>query len=255
MTTTTLAGKIAAASKDVGGILATDKTNTQQKYDYISADKILSVCGQALADQGVVVFPAITDEHVSAVEYAGGRTRYDAAVRFLFTVSDGTTQLELPFVGRGSDYTVPDKATYKAITSGHKYFLSKLLAIGAGNEDGEHEVEPQPAPLRVTRPALRQATLPELAPSAADDIVDSSFDGMDADQLRSEVHTIGAKLWPDKWDEVRDSNIAKLTGGRTTDIDDLSVDELRRMLDGLAKKQQRSPRPEGTRTPVATNGH
>lgn len=267
MSTTTLAAKIAAASKEVGGKLATDKTNTQQNYDYISADKILSVCGQALAEQGVVVFPAITDEQVNAFEYSGNRTRYDAAVRFVFTVTDGETQLELPFVGRGTDYSVPDKALYKAITSGHKYFLSKLLTIGAGNEDGEHEAEPQPAPVRVTRPAPRPASPPKSAPAPApmlanevDDAIvggleDDAEEDADADglklQLRTEAQSIGPTLWPDKWDTVLHSNVSKLTGGRTTDIDELSVSELRRLVEGLTKKQQTNPKGQ----PVLANGH
>jgi hypothetical protein len=143
MTTTTLATRIAAASKDVGGKLKTDKTNTQQNYSYISADKILSVCGQALAEEGVVVFPSVTNDDTHKEE--GGK-RYDARVTLVFTISDGTNGIEMPWVGYGSDYAVPDKAIYKAITSGHKYFLMKLLNIGAGNEDGEHEEEqPKPA--------------------------------------------------------------------------------------------------------------
>lgn len=139
MNETTLAGRIAAASKDVGGKLSTDKRNMEQKYDYISADKVLSICGQALADQGVVILPSITSETIEAMDRGAGKARYDAVVHFAFIVTDGASQFELPWLGRGSDYAVPDKAVYKAVTSGHKYFIAKLLNVGAGNEDGEHE--------------------------------------------------------------------------------------------------------------------
>jgi hypothetical protein len=70
-----------------------------------------------------------------------GKFRYDARVQFCFIVADDESQMELIWPGYGSDYTVPDKAIYKAITSGHKYFLAKLLCIGADNEDSEHETE------------------------------------------------------------------------------------------------------------------
>lgn len=156
-----LASRIAKASAAVGGRLKADSRNNEQKYDYISADKILSVCGQALAEQGVVVIPAIAAEVVDIVDRGNGKYRYDAAVTFHMIVADDEKEITAMWVGRGSDYTVPDKATYKAITSGHKYFLMKLLNIGEGNEDGEHdpaEEAPRPQPQRQTQqpPVHRQ---------------------------------------------------------------------------------------------------
>jgi hypothetical protein len=142
--TNTLISKIAKASLKVGA-LETDKTNTQQNYKYISADKILERGGDALCEAGVVIIPSITQETTEAVKTDKGGTRYDSIVHFLMTITDGETQLEMPWCGRGNDYSVPDKALYKAITSGHKYFLMKLLNIGVGNEDGEHESDGQPA--------------------------------------------------------------------------------------------------------------
>lgn len=135
----TLIAKIARASAAVGGALSTDKRNMDSKYDYVSADKILSVAGQALADAGVAVLPSVTSSEVLTFERGQGKNRYDARVDFVFFLADEESQIEMTWIGYGSDYTVPDKAIYKAITSGHKYFLAKLLNIGAGNEDGEHE--------------------------------------------------------------------------------------------------------------------
>lgn len=140
-----LAVKIAKAALFVGGKLSADKTNKEQLYDYISADKILSVCGQALFEQDVAVLPEIAGQETKLTEYVGrdGKTkgRYDSRVDFVFKITDGVETLEQLWFGMGSDYSVPDKALYKAITSGHKYFLMKLLCVGAGNEDGEHESE------------------------------------------------------------------------------------------------------------------
>lgn len=135
----TLISKIAKASAAVGGALNPDKRNLDSKYDYVSADKILSVAGQALADAGVAVLPSVTTSEVLTFDRGQGKSRYDARVDFVFFLADEESQMEMMWVGYGSDYTVPDKAIYKAITSGHKYFLAKLLNIGAGNEDGEHE--------------------------------------------------------------------------------------------------------------------
>jgi len=149
MSENTMIGKIAKAALEVGGKLGVDKRNNEQKYDYISADKILSICGQALFTQGIVVIPAIVKSEQITVDRGNGKYRYDCQVDFQITVTDGTIPIVSEWRGMGSDYTVPDKALYKAITSGHKYFLMKLLCIGAGNEDGEHDDEPQPAPVKL----------------------------------------------------------------------------------------------------------
>lgn len=141
-----LIAKLAKASTAVGA-LRPDKTNTDQNYSYISADKILQRAGDALAEVGVVILPAIISEETTVSEYTNNYNkttrRFDAIVHFMMLVTDGDKELERPWVGRGSDYATPDKALYKAITSGHKYFLAKLLNVGIGNEDGEHESIPQ----------------------------------------------------------------------------------------------------------------
>ena len=134
-----LTNRIAAASKRVGGRLATDKTNKEQNYAYLSADAILGVGGQALAEEGIVIFPSVIDWAVTQFVTDKGKTRYDARVNYVFTVAADEEARDFVWVGLGSDYVVPDKAYYKAITSGHKYFVAKLLNVGAFNEDGEHE--------------------------------------------------------------------------------------------------------------------
>lgn len=181
---TNLATKLAKASLDVGGRLAADKTNQEQRYDYISADKILAAVGQALAAAGVVVIPAITNENLTETPRQGKGPRYDAQIGFEMTITDGETNLVMPWLGRGSDYTVPDKALYKAVTSGHKYFLAKLLCIGEGNEDGEHEPgdDDRPVPRQVPQPARQPVNgrkpepppPPEPVPSAVDLLKDDN---------------------------------------------------------------------------------
>ena len=142
----TLATKLAAVTIEVGGKLTADKTNKEQNYEYLSSDKIISVCGQALATKGIVVIPEVTSQDILVYEYdkfGKPMRRWDAKVEFAFTVTDGETELKQCWQGCGSDYTTPDKALYKAITSGHKYFLMKLVCVGIGNEDSEHETEPE----------------------------------------------------------------------------------------------------------------
>lgn len=161
-----LAQRIAKAASEVGGKLSADKRNKEGGYDYISSDKMLSVVGQALADNCIVVFPSVVEHEMSMGTTSSGKSRYDVRVKFEMVVSDGASTMTMPWFGVGADYGAPDKATYKAITSGHKYFLAKLFCIGVGNEDGEHESE---EPTQSVQQAKRQpqvveqkkATMPE----------------------------------------------------------------------------------------------
>lgn len=136
-----LAKKIAEATLSVGAFAA-DKRNRDQNYDYISADMVLEKGGQALARAGLAVIPSVDNVDVVTVDRSAGKSpRIDASVNFSMRITDGNDALIMQWFGMGSDYTSPDKAVYKAITSGHKYFLMKLLNISVGNEDGEHESE------------------------------------------------------------------------------------------------------------------
>lgn len=158
----TLASRIAAASKAVGGKLNVDKTNKDAGYDYVSSDAILAYGGQALAEQGIAIVPMLAALEVTPTPYTNNRgearTRFDALASFIMRISDGETEQEASWFGLGSDYTVPDKAAYKAITSGHKYFIAKLLNIGANNEDGEHETGEEGTATTARRIVGRQPT-------------------------------------------------------------------------------------------------
>ena len=130
----------------------------QQGYMYISSDKVLQAIGGAMSQHGLVIIPSVTGQAVDIVEYTNNQgkpmTRFDASVTFAMTLadSDGNDHTAI-WVGSGTDFTSPDKAIYKAITSGHKYFMLKLFVVGAGNEDSEHE-EAEPGYAKQTRPSI-----------------------------------------------------------------------------------------------------
>ena len=182
-----LFGKIAEVSKAVGS-LQPDKRNQQQKYDYISADKILERAGAEMAKVGLVIIPALVDETITTVEYQTGKYRYDCRVDFEMKIADADGNSDtMVWFGRGSDYSVSDKAMYKAITSGHKYFLMKLFNVGVGNEDSEHEeaptkqVKPQQAP--AANGSSQPARLPE--------------------NKRKQLHAVGVDCYGKEWDSKR----------------------------------------------------
>lgn len=219
-----LVQRINQAARAVGA-LKPDKTNTFQSYNYISADKILQKCGDALANAGVLVLPSIVNQEVAT--YTGGnKIRYDATVEFIFTVTDGATEFRAPWVGMGVATDSPDKALYKAITSGHKYFLTKLLNVGIGNEDGEHEnVEP--------------------SRDVQDDVVfEREGQGKTppanvlSETQHKRLHALGNELYdtPGEWDEQRPLLVKWVSNGTTSSSKMLTAKQAERLIQEIEKK-------------------
>jgi hypothetical protein len=266
--TNTLIAKIAAASIAVGS-LATDKVNASQNYKYISADKILERAGDALAQAGVMVIPSITFEETVQVDYTDNygkaKSRFDATVHFAMVLADGESQLEVPWRGRGNDYAVPDKALYKAITSGHKYFLMKLLNIGVGNEDGEHDEvqEPRQAAPRTqssTRAPQNVATAQHEAHDALWEAeqYDAPADASSKDKVLSaaqlkRINVLGRKLHPEgEWDTERPRYVEWVTKGAVSSSKQLQPSEADTLIAGLERKLAKLA--ANVQTTHATNG-
>lgn len=249
MTTNTLATKIIAASVIVGA-LKPDKTNTAQNYNYISADKILERAGNALAEAGVIILPSITEETTTQVDYTDSygksKSRFDATVRFVMLVTDGETEKELPWYGRGSDFSVPDKALYKAITSGHKYFLMKLLNVGVGNEDGEHENEPsqdgqvaQDSTQKPRQPAQKAQNKP--VDGVGEALFDTSKPKISPEQAAIIAH-LGQKAYPgeNEWADNMDKLAEWASQGARKKLGDLFELEAEKLIKALKKKVEQA---------------
>ena len=133
-----LTGLVSNAMIGIGSLTA-DKKNTHDGYNYISSDKFLEEIGKSLGDLSVIVIPGITEVAIDKYDRVDNKVMFSARVSMQMTVKSGEEEITVPWFGCGVDYRVPDKAVYKAITSGHSYFLRKLLMIGVGNEDGQHD--------------------------------------------------------------------------------------------------------------------
>ena len=210
MAINSLYSKIAAVSTAVGS-LETDKRNTQQNYDYISADKVLDRVGSEMAKVSLVIIPALVAEQIDAIPWKQGH-RYDCRVDIDMMIADGEGNTEtVKWFGRGSDYSVPDKALYKAITSGHKYFLMKLFNIGVGNEDSEHD-----APTKSNGLALEP---------------DKTL--KDNPTLRKQLHAVGTTLYADEWKSKRTDMSAAF---EVESSNDWTEAQARRVIDGMNKR-------------------
>jgi len=143
--------------------------------------------------------PGIVAVTINPVDRGSGKgPRYDAMVEFDFSVTDGATTVQEHWYGMGSDYSVPDKALYKAITSGHKYYLAKLLCVGAGNEDAEHEEEERKPHARAVAQSSTSEKVPVERTEKTSEAVNSQEGTMNdlmPIELASQAKTTDGKLY------------------------------------------------------------
>jgi hypothetical protein len=231
--------KIAKASIAMG-TFATDKENKDQNYGYISADQVLSRAGRALAEQGVVVAPTITAEATESTSYESygkKKSRFDSVIELDMLITDGDKEITQHWIGRGVDSASPDKAMYKAITSGHKYFLMKLLNIGVGNEDGEHDAADAPQATKQPQPTQNTKEQQNGAGRASgpDTEGDNPFDDV-PDVVRRQYHNMGSRLHGKDWDKVRHEQVKAVSKGERESSKELTEAEMKRLTAGMAAK-------------------
>ena len=220
----TLAQRLSLASLEVGGSLAADKKNSSAGagYAYISADKAAAWCGQALARQMVSVIPSIIEHKIETVTYKrnDGKDglRYDATVTLKIRVTDGNQTETTDWFGWWSSYADPSKTLQAAVTSGYKFFLLKLLNIGEGADP--EDLDQQSGQLQQSTTEQKPAI--EVTP--------------ELEKARRRFHAIGVELHGKNWDAKRHEIIEKATEGKATSTNDLNVEWLNYLADGLQKK-------------------
>lgn len=245
--TGTIAGKIAKASADLGNRLKADKKNTQGGgYAYISADKLIAEAGAVLAANGVAVFPSIIGYNVDGGESSGGKRNFLVTINFMMVVTDGESSMDCPWVGAGVDYGAMDKALYKGITSGHKYFLAKLLNIGEGNEDGEHEAPPsesqnggaQHATRTVAGAATNGTATGKVSANGSPANGDAPATVDERDKAMSKFHAVGTDLYGSskEWNAKRHEVIKGATKGRVESSKDMTTAEIVELTGILEKR-------------------
>src|SRR5207253_8898342 len=177
----------------------------------------------------------VTSEATEIVATGNGKSRFDSTVHFGMIISDGESQIELPWCGRGSDFSVPDKALYKAITSGHKYFLMKLLNVGVGNEDSEHESSDDGQAAQDARQAP-QARKTQPAPVDPDVLFAKDTERVTAPSSKlKRMHALGMKYYQTEaaWDGGRPLWVNKASGGSVESSNDLSPEQVDWIIERL----------------------
>jgi hypothetical protein len=119
-----LAGKLTHVMASVDRVKKRGK-NTHFNYDFATEADINAAVRQHLAEQKVIVLPAIV-----GVSRNGHMTSLD--MRFTIIDGDSGARIILPWAGAGEDKG--DKGIWKAITGAVKYFIAKSFLIPTGDD-------------------------------------------------------------------------------------------------------------------------
>lgn len=143
-----LAAKLAKARKAAKGVEKKGR-NDHHKYDYARAEDVVREAERVLQEEGVLLLPEVVEVVESRPENGG----LIVQAHLLYHVVDAETGegFQRAWIGYGHDKP-GDKAIYKAITGGDKYFLAKLLGIPFGQDPedegasngGNGQQQPQP---------------------------------------------------------------------------------------------------------------
>jgi hypothetical protein len=169
-----LAAKMA---KVMGAVERVPKTgrNDFHKYDYATEADIVAVVRKAMAEQGVMLIPAVSRFERLELTKGNGKTTTLTTVYMNFRWVDGGSgeSLDVPWVGQGVDGE--DKGVYKAITGAEKYILLKTFLIPTG-DDPEKDDERSDRQSRAAHPPQKPAGFDQWQ----DDITAAADSGLDA---------------------------------------------------------------------------
>lgn len=135
-----LAHKLSIIMGEVGG-LKKEGRNETQKYNFVTADAVMTVLRERFSEHGIAFFTSMTDVWQDTIEktktYDGKTTTQvytHTRARFEFTFidsEDGTTYSCIWF-GESDDYG--DKGVNKCATAAVKYFLLKMFLIHTADQ-------------------------------------------------------------------------------------------------------------------------
>jgi hypothetical protein len=168
------------------------------------------------------------DSQAEKAEIAGAAAEAQAFKRACSAFGLGRYLYSLPTVWVAYD------AQAKAFTAQAK---AKLEGIVALHYQRATQPEAIAEPTEAT-PAVDGAAAPEERPPAPD---------AGLVKLRKQFHQLGRELFGEDWDQVRHHNVERITDGQSTSANELTAEQLQKLIDGLKtiKRQRKAARGDG----------
>jgi hypothetical protein len=157
-------GKIYAALANINAkveAIAKDKTNSNLKFAFRSVDDVYNLLSPLMKENRVFTVPKVLQRFEKPVETNSGTIWCQVALEVEYTLyaDDGSNVVGVVW-GEGKDNA--DKASNKALTAAHKYFLLQVFTIPTedlGSTDADQHHFPNEAPKG--KPASAPPTKPK----------------------------------------------------------------------------------------------
>jgi len=133
-------GKFLEIQRSIDRILK-DGENKNDKYDYVSGSKVLSIIRPMMNDLGLLLIPRIVNTNIIEGQTRSGTARFvvELTCEMVWIEVESGEQLTIPFYANGSDLGSAERAVGKALTYSEKYHLLKLFHIPTDKDDPDND--------------------------------------------------------------------------------------------------------------------
>jgi len=116
------------------GALPKEGRNNGMNFSFVGVNQMTEAARPLLAEAGIIIYPhLIRDMSHDVGQTSRGTAQTEAYLLVQFQVTDGVSFIEIETPGEAHD--TGDKAFNKAMTAAYKNCLSKLLMIGADEDN------------------------------------------------------------------------------------------------------------------------
>ena len=116
------------------GALPKEGRNNGMNFSFVGVNQMTEAARPLLAEAGIIIYPhVIRDMSHDVGQTSRGTAQTEAYLLVQFQVTDGVSFIEIETPGEAHD--TGDKAFNKAMTAAYKNCLSKLLMIGADEDN------------------------------------------------------------------------------------------------------------------------
>lgn len=129
-----LAARIAAAMLEAKQVTKSSR-NTQQNYNFASAEQILAAVREPLFKRDIILVPSVLGYDEQSITSGKGAEGSRVIIDVEFTFSDGLEVIRNRWRGEGQDYG--DKAFGKAYTNAVKTFIRTAWLLPTDHDDPE----------------------------------------------------------------------------------------------------------------------
>lgn len=122
-------------------VILKDGENKNDKYDYVSGSKVLSIIRPMMNDKCLLLIPRIVSTNIIEGQTRSGTARFvvELSMEMLWVDTESGEQLAVPFYANGADLGSAERAVGKALTYCEKYHLLKMFHIPTDKDDPDND--------------------------------------------------------------------------------------------------------------------